>query len=89
MNREEKEAIELLKEIADVRSCVTGDDLFEKDALTLLNLIDKQQKVIDKMYSYLDQVQICRNINKYSCIVRPEKCKQCILDYFYKEIENE
>ena len=44
MSEEEKKAIELLKEIADVRSCVIGDDLYEEDALILLNLIEKNKK---------------------------------------------
>ena len=49
MSEEEKKAIELLKEIADVRSCVIGDDLYEEDALILLNLIEKQQKEIESL----------------------------------------
>lgn len=48
MSEEEKKVIKLLKEIEDIRSCTIGDDLDEEDAKIILNLIEKQQKELDK-----------------------------------------
>lgn len=64
MTEEEKKAIELLKEIADITNCTTGDDLSTENAQNIINLIDSQQKRIEhwkaglKIQRRIDEVHI-------------------------------
>lgn len=48
-----KKEINLLKEIADIASCITGDDLSEKDAQNILDLIESQQQEIEELQKYM------------------------------------
>lgn len=53
-NEEEKRVLKLLEEISNIESCTTGDDFTERDAQIILNLINKQNKVIDLMYQDIE-----------------------------------
>lgn len=58
MNEEEKKAIELLEEIADEKCSTIGDDLSEKNAKTILNLIKRQQNQLEERVFLYNKLEI-------------------------------
>ena len=85
------------------RDEIEQKELLIKGFRTILNLIQKQEKIIDKM---AEQLEKCKNEidvlsegnidcfipNEYSniddCIKKPT-CKECIKEYFKKEVEKD
>ena len=103
MNEEEKKVIEELKII---RNSAIGSNfgtycykLSEKERKTIqttLNLIEKQDKMIDLMAEYIDG-HTYRD-DECGCELEYEKgvyceeneyCKSCIKEYFRKKVEND
>ena len=97
-SEEEKKAIYELKCAIDTKK--ESEDYEDKQDLpileTLLNLIEKQDKMIDLMAKYIDDYSIedefCTKKNCYAddyinghC----EKCLNCIKEHFRKKVEDE
>jgi hypothetical protein len=91
MNKEEVKGIEKLKET---------QDSYLKDELdyaieAVLKLIKKQEKIIDKMAEHIKDLDldesICieNTINPQLCNDQLSNCKECIKEYFKKEVEKE
>ena len=95
LSKEEQEAIDLFKEILDERSCLISDDIGENDIKVVLNLIQKQSKVIDEMANTivgdrrLLHLMCDRVINKTEdkCYEDNVLCDDCIKQYFYRKAE--
>ena len=93
MNKEEKEAIEYLKKYIEWETC--GERSLETDIETVLNLIQKQEKIIDKMAEYINELDIDEDIctknviNPQLCNEEYSNCKECIKEYFKKEVEKD
>ena len=95
---EEKEAIERLKKLIKLRKNKAGEIKFDTcicctaDLETVLNLLEKKDKMIDSMADYIDKT-IYRD-NEYGCEMEFEKdvycdkddCKKCIKQYFEKKV---
>lgn len=100
MNKEEKEAIEFFeksfkKKIPPYWYDDTISNIEEK-IKTILNLIQKQSKIIDKMAEFLeDELTIDEFCNKENCYADEyinghcQKCLNCIKEYFKKEVEKD
>ena len=118
MSEEEKKAIEYYKdkevtfeiEGFDVEAFkkalgITEEDSFENHQIrfkTLINLIEKQDKIIDLMAEYIKRDTVFYDTEGISsCDLSEEKyckcskhnnganCKDCIKEYFRKKVENE
>ena len=112
MNDEEKKAIEYLK--IEYEKLMKEDNilfpLYKSDAKRLIDIIEKQQKEIEKKDKIIDlmaeqlaglknEVDILEQGNKdcfipreYSDIddcVKKESCKECIIEYFIKKVEEQ
>lgn len=105
MNKEEKEAIEKIKILAigDFITWFNTDGCIEMEisAKTILNLIQKQEKIIDAMsieiynYANLGMLKICPaeqdngnyNLNLCKMNLAERNCILCIKEYFKKEVE--
>lgn len=94
MNEEEKEVINDLKDfISDDSDLITYDmTIFE--IKLILNLIKKQQKVIDEMASYLSIIRACPNEDcganidcERRCNLTDELQKECWKIYFNRRVE--
>jgi len=101
MNKEEKEAIEELKKVRwnSLAVVVKNEEgkmdisyFTEKHKKTLLNLIQKQEKIIDKMaeqfYNLYRNVEVVRDsfnmpFGKFL------KSKEEVIEYFKKEVEKD
>ena len=57
MSEEEKKAIETLKEVASDDFDTLGDDISPKMAQNILNVIEKQQKGINKAIEYIENAK--------------------------------
>ena len=102
MNKEEKEAIEQLKSWRDYiiknKDKVNKANDIEFYLRTVLNLIQKQEKIIDKMtedieehmseevYNFLYICDKCKSNNE-EC--HGDYCTETIKEYFKKEVEKE
>jgi hypothetical protein len=95
MSEEEKKAIKNLQEVAE-----KGIDIYEEinvmeneDAIRIvLNLIEKQEKVIDEMFLYIDEFTDIdevdcefQQLNNVKCI---DDCEKCMKEFFYRKVEN-
>ena len=61
-----------------------------KDTNTLLNLIEKQDKIIDLMAKEMKNKEYeYEDMCLYSEDCHGEYCEQCIKEYFRKKVENE
>ena len=93
MSEKENEAIKLLKNIAE--NAVEYDYLNweEIDAVkALLNLIQKQDKIIDMAMELIarkvgSRIEICPDMNCCKETEENRTCKQCAIEYFKKEAE--
>ena len=99
MTDEEKKAIEYWKNYMDILHWNT-QLASEHYMQVLLNLIEKQDKIIDlmaeKIDNFRDELDMLRNFEKdcfipreYSDIddcIKKESCKQCIIEYFSKKV---
>lgn len=87
MNKEEK--VENIKWNNEHKYCNKDDVDF------LLNLIQKQSEIIDKMAEYIKDLDldesICieNTINPQLCNEQLSNCKECIKEYFKKECESD
>lgn len=100
-NEDEKEAIEKIKilSIGDFITWFNTDGCVEMEiaAKTILNIIQKQEKIIDKMTDAIvgDKkilALMCKNIiNKTEdeCDKQNLLCDDCIKEYFKKKVEEE
>lgn len=103
MNKEEKEAIERLDFFNKTGYATfmikygldrtAANATIERTIKTVLNLIQKQEAIIDKMAEYMKEKDIdedicTRNvINPQLCNEEYSNCKECIKEYFKKEVE--
>lgn len=92
MNDEEKEAIKNAKSILKVTTFLS--DIGHKDLEILVDLINKQDKVIKLMTNYLAKEDIseafCKTEYKnIDCSEKDYRCEDCIKEYFYKKAEEE
>ena len=94
MNKEE--AIKQLKKHKQEIDKQYISSRYSKAIEVALNLIQKQDKIIDKMAEYLeDELTIDEFCNKENCYADEyinghcQKCLNCIKEYFKKEVENE
>lgn len=94
MNEEEKEAIECLELVIDSESDIETEDLTNKCINNVLNLIKKQQKVIDEMASYLSRIRTCPNADcdvdidcERRCNLTDEIQGECWKIYFNRKVE--
>ena len=92
MNEEEKEAIEYLERHL-LPYCREGNIKFMLNDV-ILNLIKKQQKVIDEMASYLSIIRACPNEDcganidcERRCNLTDELQKECWKIYFNRRVE--
>lgn len=95
MNKEEKEAIDKIEYYNNLRAVDLS--LYYLDmqiaTKTLLNLIQKQEAIIDKMAEYMKEKDIDEDIctknviNPQLCNEEYSNCKECIKEYFKKEVE--
>lgn len=107
MNEEENKAIETLKEIISHKEdfdyaygtkfqrpyAIGHDELKELDVV--LNLIQKQEKIINAMGECIHNYQICDyeikdcGYRKCEYVADDETphCKECIIEYFKEEVE--
>ena len=95
MNKEEKEAIEKIKEelkrvhkINHLTGTYIPIDMLE----ILLNLIQKQDKIIDMAMELIarkvgSRIEICPDMNCCKETEGNRTCKQCAIEYFKKECE--
>ena len=84
MNKEEKEAIENFKRLH-------YGEAFMK---TIVNLIQKQEKIIDMAMELIarkvgSRIEICPDMNCCKETEGNRTCKQCAIEYFKKEVEKE
>ena len=107
MSKEEKKAIEQLKKVRwnSLAIVVKNEDgkmdisyFTEKHKKTIINLIEKQQKELDKkdkiineMSKYIRACDIDEDICKTEteCISDNLKCENCIIDYFINKVDKE
>lgn len=94
MNKEE--AIKQLKKHKQEidKQCISSR--YSKAIEVALNLIQKQEKIIDKMAEFLeDELTIDEFCNKENCYADEyinghcQKCLNCIKEYFKKEVEKD
>ncbi len=98
MNEEEK-AIKILQEFKKTgfhtlslkydTDRIHTNKLIENSIDTVLNLIDKQNKVIDEMAKRLEDEELYVNVNGI-CLYGEdchEDCKDCIKQYFIRKVE--
>lgn len=91
MNKEEKEAIEFLKEKMENWRKYMPEDTEPHAEDIILNLIQKQEKIIDKMAEklYFDCFdRVCQECCK-ECEKDKDTQRECIKEYFKKEVEKE
>ncbi len=78
--------------------CGLSNNDFKEDIETLsgaIGLIEKQEKIIDKMADYMKEKDIDEDIctknviNPQLCNEEYSNCKECIKEYFKKEVEKE
>lgn len=91
MNKEEKEAIERLdrKLTSEKFTKNIGMPVYIEDVEIVLNLIQKQDKMIDKMAEelYFDCFdRVCQECCK-ECEKDKDTQRECIKEYFKKEVE--
>ena len=98
MNDEEKLAIENLKRLSKTKPYIIWGDgtPYNKSnqIYTILNLIEKQEKIIQAMAKYLaeeDETEtFCINPPmNCDCDYIDKKCEDCIIEYFAKKVGNE
>ena len=82
MNKEEKEILNYLKEYA----CIGSGGISIKDARILLNLIQKQEKIIDKMAEQLAGLAIW-NDNIEEALILGDK--EEVKEYFKKVVDED
>lgn len=97
VSEQEKEAIKYLKKHIIPYNNINGNLEFLVNDV-LLNLIEKQQKVIDLMAEMLVKLDNefedgdCFILREFSDIDRClcwDKCTTCVKEYFYKKVEEE
>ena len=92
---EEKKAIENIKNdmklLYGQHSMVSNEDLE-----TLLQLLEKQEKVIDEMAGYLAIIRDCPNEDKGANLDCENRCnntdeiyEECWKQYFYRKVEED
>lgn len=105
MNKEEKEVVNMIKtglEVSVEGQIIEQIHISRKEAKALLNLIQKQEKIIDEMklqiyqmakyISYLDiEEDICvKNVtNPQLCNEEYINCIECIKEYFKKVVDED
>lgn len=95
MSEEEKEAIKNAKEVLKLTTYLA--DIGHKDLEILLNLIEKQEKVIDEVIKCVllhktFSTFVCKDVSVNDCNKYRDSggCNNCIKQYFYrKEEKNE
>ena len=95
----EKKAIESLIEIREFANLSSYKDvrINQLNAIDIiLNLIQKQSKVIDEMAGYLAIIRDCPNEDKGANLDCENRCnntdeiyEECWKQYFYRKVENE
>lgn len=94
MTDEEKKAIGMLKFIKNNNSLMRYKPIDRQDrAETILNLIEKQEKIINEMAEYMeDELTIDDFCTKENCYADEyvnghcQKCLNCIIEYFEKKV---
>ena len=81
------------------RDEIEQKELLIKGFRTILNLIQKQENIIDKMAEKIDKFnsssgldEDCFITREYSSIddcIKKQSCKECIKEYFNKEVEKD
>lgn len=103
MSEEEKEAIESLKKLVQLRKNKRGEIKHDtciystKDLEIALNLIQKQDKIIDEMVKFIKNNISENKIIKEVCIkgkCKNEECHEddiaeCIKQYFARKVKKE
>lgn len=113
MNKEEKEVVNMIKtglEVSVEEQIIEQIHISRKEAKALLNLIQKQSKVIDEMANiflktyrdwevnrYIFQYHICSKLQNpkneekdcYADVWDEQSCRECIKEYFKKEVEKD
>lgn len=94
MTDEEKKAIEELTEIKelveedlkykDYRATAILDQIDLESLVIVLNLIEKQNKIINEM---AESYATCKTCLKYDCKKRDKNAKECIIKYFENKAE--
>lgn len=96
MTDEEKDSIEILNNTELDINTIDSVDLhtYNYAVKTVLNLIEKKDKIIDEMAKYISEIdtseEICENIDcdENTNIHTGEiDCKNCIKEYFKKKVE--
>jgi hypothetical protein len=95
MNKEEKEAIKYLDMMEnkinfDLLGYVYGNETID----TILNLIQKQDKIIDMAMELIarkvgSRIEICPDMNCCKETEGNRTCKQCAIEYFKKEVKKD
>lgn len=101
-SEEEKEAIEYFKSNLEMTKEMGKRWGFEeeiKNNETVLNLIQKQESIIDKMAEQLNKFHSLRGLDddcfiprEYSDIndcIKKQSCKECIKEYFKKVVDED
>lgn len=98
MNEEEKKAIKYfynLRATIDESNMLFDEDInikcgkeMIKQITTVLNLLEKKDKIIDEMVDFIDEIDgcLCFDLESRNCI--DKNCKECIKQYFERKLEN-
>lgn len=94
MTDKEKEAIERLKYIDMQYDCNNYYSRYDLDCIeTILNLLEKKDKIIDLMIKVMIDSSICDYFIKQNCKhyagENKKLCDVCIKEYFERKVENE
>lgn len=93
MNEKEKEAIERCKQLIKVEHANWIGISNQLAIITLLNLIEKKDKIIDLMAESISNLDIDEDIcmkniaNTDLCNEDYTKCKECVIEHFNQKIE--
>lgn len=95
MNEEEKQTIKRIKrdyELAKSEDAI-DIDIFTEDIKTVLNLLEKKDKIIDEMATYIATLDIEEDIcektkNEHCDKMNFGECEDCIKQYYERKVEN-
>lgn len=93
MNEKEKKAIERCNQLRQVEHANWIGISNQLAIITVLNLIEKKDKIIDLMAEYISNLDIEEDIciknttNTDLCNEDYTKCKECVIEHFNRKIE--